>query len=139
MKGNKFKSLVFLLNFLLPRESQHHSLYFKTFIKKDILPQRSPKSHPHDVFHSYSHLIVRCALFTGTDFCYQRQTPSSDCDRCLCQSPRAGAQPYHLISGVSSLRLSLSSLLHLYWRVLYTWCHDGSELLHSSSFHSCRL
>ena len=77
--------------------------------------------------------LVQCALFTGADFCYQRQTPSFDCDQRLCQSLRAGA-----LSPYLWCLLSVSSLLHLYWRVLYTWCHDGSELLHSSSFHSCR-
>ena len=109
---------------------------FKKF--SDILPHTTKITKIPSTW-CFPHLVtfVRFALFTGTDFVIRDRRRAVTVTGA--SYVRAGAHCYHLISGVSSLHcLSLSSLLHLYWRVLYTWCHDGSELLHlhSSSFHS---
>ena len=109
-------------------------LYSKT--KKHYhIPQNSPKSHPHDVCCS----SVTCSVCT----LYWSWLLLSETDAEFLVWPAPVSEPQSLRAGALSpylwCLLSVSSLLHLYWRVLYTWCHDGSELLHSSSFHSCRI
>ena len=83
--------------------------------------------------------LLTCALFTGKlSYVIRDRRRVLIVNSARVRVPSRGLI-LSLVSRVSvSLSLSLS-VAQLHWRVLYTWCHDGSELLHSSSFHSCGL
>ena len=71
--------------------------------KKNITTYHKIHQNPIHMMFAAVQSLVQCALFTGADFCYQRQTPSFDCDQ-LSSCVRASEPgPYHLISGVSCL------------------------------------